>query len=85
MSATQFPRTYEVCTYVIIDSTASNGNKSAIQLLNKRLRPTRPSVEPASNFIGLPRIPALSGTPDVKGTTSVVGMRKWLDQLGHTV
>ncbi|KAI0571620.1 FolC Folylpolyglutamate synthase [Pyrenophora tritici-repentis] len=58
--------------------------KSAINILHSRRRPDRPSIKPGSNPPGLSRIPDAQGNPDLKGTPSIVGMKQWLHQIGHS-
>ncbi|XP_014550968.1 hypothetical protein COCVIDRAFT_42651 [Bipolaris victoriae FI3] len=58
--------------------------RSAINILHSRRRPERPSVRPGSNPPGLSRIPDAQGKPDLKGTPSIVGMKQWLHQIGHS-
>ena len=57
----------------------------AIEVLNRRRRPRRPSIEPAKGFPGLGRMPIISGEFELKGMPSILGMRQWLNELGHTV
>ncbi|XPS92844.1 Tetrahydrofolate synthase [Ascochyta lentis] len=64
--------------------TFDRSYKSAITILQSRRRPERPNVEPGSNLPGLSRIPDAKGKPDLKGTPSIVGMKQWLNQLGHS-
>ena len=63
----------------------SDLEQRAIEALNRSRRQMRPSIEPALNFPGLNQMPSLNGESDLKGTPSIVGMRQWLDQLGHSV
>ena len=63
----------------------SDLEQRAIEVLNRSRRQRRRSIEPAVSFPGLNRMPSLNGESDLKGTPSIVGMRQWLDQLGHSV
>ena len=59
--------------------------QKAIALLNGRIRPSRPSTEPSKNTPELKRMPTLTGGSDFKGTPSILGMKQWLGELGHSV
>ncbi|PVH86704.1 putative tetrahydrofolylpolyglutamate synthase [Cadophora sp. DSE1049] len=56
----------------------------AIALLNGRRRASRPSTEPAKSIPELSRMPTLDGGSDLKGTPSILGMKHWLGELGHS-
>ncbi|KAM0799425.1 putative tetrahydrofolylpolyglutamate synthase [Usnea florida] len=57
---------------------------SAIALLNSRRRTARPSLGPTSETSKVDSMPSLNGTPSFKGVPSLVGMKGWLQQLGHS-
>jgi len=63
----------------------SDLEQRAIEVLNRSRRQKRPSLDPLQSFPGLNRMPSLNGESDLRGTPSIVGMRQWLDQLGHSV
>ena len=66
----------------------SHVTQSAIALLNSRRRTARPSLGVAlgtSNIPALDSMPSLNGAPSMKGTPSLVGMKGWLQELGHSV
>ncbi len=59
--------------------------QNALSILQSRRRPERPSVETASNLPGLTRVPDAEGRSSLKGIPSIVGMKQWLHQIGHSV
>ncbi|KAH8659373.1 putative tetrahydrofolylpolyglutamate synthase [Tricladium varicosporioides] len=59
--------------------------KRAVEILNSSRRPLRPSIELSKSLPSLNRMPNLNGESDLKGTPSILGMRQWLDELGHSV
>jgi folylpolyglutamate synthase len=63
----------------------SDLEQRAIAVLNERRRVSRPSTEQANSIPELSRMPILNGGSDLKGTPSIVGMKQWLDELGHSV
>ncbi|RFU26342.1 hypothetical protein B7463_g9997, partial [Scytalidium lignicola] len=58
--------------------------KKALELLDKSRRQSRPRISSECGVAGLARMPGLKGESNFKGTPSIVGMRQWLDQLGHS-
>ncbi|KAH7412583.1 putative tetrahydrofolylpolyglutamate synthase [Cadophora sp. MPI-SDFR-AT-0126] len=56
----------------------------AIALLNGRRRGSRPSTESVKSIPESSRMPTLPGKPDLKGTPSILGMKHWLGELGHS-
>jgi folylpolyglutamate synthase len=63
----------------------SNLKQRAIDVLNRRRRPQRPSIEHTKDLPGLGRMPIINGESDFKGISSILGMRQWLNELGHPV
>ena len=63
----------------------SDLEQSAIEVLNISRRQGRPSMRPAKSSPGLNWMPRLTGESDLKGTPSILGMKQWLDELGHSV
>jgi folylpolyglutamate synthase len=57
----------------------------AIEVLNRRRRPQRPSIETTTTLPGLSRMPTINGESDFKGMPSILGMKQWLNELGHSV
>jgi folylpolyglutamate synthase len=78
-------KSYKVALDIDFLFAMSNLKQRAIDLLNRRRRPQRPSIEPAKGFPGLSRMPSFNGQSDLRGTPSIFGMRQWLDELGHSV
>ncbi|EPE27451.1 MurD-like peptide ligase, catalytic [Glarea lozoyensis ATCC 20868] len=58
--------------------------KRAVEILHQRRRLLRPSVLSDKSLSGLTRIPKSNESSELKGTPSILGMRKWLDELGHS-
>ena len=54
-------------------------------MLHRRQRPPRSDIQPAKSLPNLSRIPISNDESDLKGTPSILGMREWLDELGHSV
>ncbi len=77
-------KTYQVKLTLIL-FTISDLEQRAIAVLNGRRRASRPSTEPAKSIPELSRMPSLDGGSDLKGTPSILGMKHWLDELGHSV
>jgi len=62
----------------------SNWIQKAIEVLELKRRPQRPNIEPKNALPGL--VGGYSkNEPDLKGTPSIVGMKEWLGELGHSV
>ncbi|RSM04503.1 hypothetical protein CDV31_009991 [Fusarium ambrosium] len=59
--------------------------KHAINILNTRRRPKRPSPEPDDTVPVLGDIPSTNRNPDLRGTPSIAGMKEWLDLMGHSM
>ncbi|CZS82979.1 unnamed protein product [Fusarium graminearum] len=65
-------------------------HENAIDILNSRRRPKRPSLAPGSNpqvaavTSDLTRICGAKGNLDLRGTPSIVGMKQWLHRIGHS-
>ncbi|KAF0645946.1 hypothetical protein FPSE5266_08102 [Fusarium pseudograminearum] len=68
----------------------SNAYQNAIEILNSRRRLKRPTLAIASDAqvpAPLPEsghIPDGKGKTNLRGTASIVGMRQWLHQIGHS-
>ncbi|KAH8819073.1 putative tetrahydrofolylpolyglutamate synthase [Xylogone sp. PMI_703] len=58
--------------------------KRALELLDKSRRQSRPRFSSEYGIASLTRMPSVKGESDLKGTPSIVGMRPWLDQMGHS-
>ncbi|KAJ8118410.1 hypothetical protein OPT61_g620 [Boeremia exigua] len=58
--------------------------KNALSILQSRRRPGRPNVEATSNVPGMTRVPDAKGRSELKGIPSIVGMKQWLQQIGHS-
>lgn len=58
--------------------------QNALEIINSRRRHSRPA-QAAEKKNQVKDMPLTNGTPDLKGTPSIVGMREWLQILGHTV
>ncbi|KAH8787523.1 folylpolyglutamate synthase [Hyaloscypha sp. PMI_1271] len=58
--------------------------KRAIEILNTKIRPQRPSIAPTGGFPSLGRAPNTNGESGLKGTPSILGMKQWLNKLGHS-
>lgn len=59
-----------------------------MRVLETRRRGVRPATEAphtSPEIVALPRIPSIGGEPSVRGRPALFGMRRWLQQLGHTV
>ena len=85
-------RTYQVHLTLLVDIACplrnSNFQQRAIELLNSRKRARRPSAGGAGTEDGFPDLnppPNLNGQSSVRGTPSILGMKQWLDELGHSV
>lgn len=66
----------------------SNWKQSAIALLNSRRRKSRPSSKESPDLSkkpGLASMPSLNGVPSLRGMPSLIGIREWLQKLGHSV
>lgn len=63
----------------------SDLEQRAIEILNRSRRHRRPSGELPKSLPGLDQMPSLNGRSDLKGMPSIVWMRQWLDELGHSV
>lgn len=59
--------------------------QAAVEILNARRRQARPTGGPSQGLAGLSRLPERDGPAGVKGTPSIVGMKGWLSQIGHSV
>ena len=59
--------------------------QDAIEILNQRRRPARPASKSTIIQAGLSEMPNVKGKSDMRGTPSIVGMKQWLQQLGHSV
>ncbi|KAH7078495.1 folylpolyglutamate synthase [Paraphoma chrysanthemicola] len=62
--------------------TLDRSYKSAINILHGRRRPERPTAGPGGQTPG--SIPEAKGKPDIRGIPSIVGMRQWLHEIGHS-
>lgn len=66
-------------------SAVSDTLQRALDVLDKKRRPPRSAIQPAHGALGMNRIPTGNGEISLRGTPSIVGMREWLNELGHTV
>jgi folylpolyglutamate synthase len=66
-------------------SAASDILQRALEVLDKRRRPPRSTIQAATGVPGMNRIPNGSEEISFRGTPSISGMREWLNELGHTV
>ncbi|KAF2257735.1 putative tetrahydrofolylpolyglutamate synthase [Lojkania enalia] len=64
--------------------TVERSYKNAMDILNRRRRPARPTSKPTVSYAGIDRMPDLKGTSDLHGTPSIIGMEQWLQHLGHS-
>ncbi|KAH7119933.1 putative tetrahydrofolylpolyglutamate synthase [Dendryphion nanum] len=70
---------------VIPSRQVDRSYKSALNILHSRRRPERPSTESGSTFSGLSGIDANKRPgSEVKGVPSIVGMKQWLQKIGHS-
>lgn len=59
--------------------------QNALKLLETRRRKARPNDGPGLEGVPLNGIPSAQAAPTFRGIPSLVGMRKWLQLLGHSV
>lgn len=59
-------------------------DQNALRIINTRRRILRPKGEAHPDVSSKQRA-SNSGTPDLRGTPSIIGMREWLEALGHSV
>ena len=78
-------RSYKVELRIGFDLPRLTLEQRAIEILNKRRRPRRPSIEAANVFPGLGRTNEESDLKGLKGTPSIAGMKQWLHELGYSV
>ncbi|KAI8717950.1 Mur-ligase-M domain-containing protein [Fusarium sp. LHS14.1] len=74
---------YKVNQAALYQNT-SNPNQSAIDILNTRRRPKRPSARSDATVPVLGGIPSKDGNPELRGTPSIAGMKEWLHRIGHS-
>ena len=74
-------RNYEVTHFLIPQSIIADVLQNALRLLDSRRRKMRPKEAPAFEDIH----PNGGAAPTFRGTPSLVGMRQWLEFLGHSV
>jgi hypothetical protein len=56
-----------------------------VEILHARRRPGRPSAASVSDASQHHEPTPNQGTPDLRGTPSLVGMKDWLNRIGHSV
>ncbi|KAF2085297.1 folylpolyglutamate synthase [Saccharata proteae CBS 121410] len=82
--AVESNNTVQAMNTVMRSCSVDRSYKRAVEILCSRRRPKRPTLGPAENMPGLTRIPDAKDKPDLKGVPSIVGMKQWLGQIGHT-
>lgn len=78
-------RSYKVGFSGITIARRANAVQHAIAILHSRRRPARQTVSAASEPPNTDRVTGGKGKSELKGTPSIVGMKQWLQQIGHSV
>ncbi|KEY72697.1 hypothetical protein S7711_02486 [Stachybotrys chartarum IBT 7711] len=65
-------------------SSLDRSYKRAVEILHARRRPGRPSAASVSDASQHHEPTPNQGTPDLRGTPSLVGMKDWLNRIGHS-